>query len=198
MKLNWAERWVVNNPLRILEQRLEVDWLRTTLPLKDGVKLLELGCGRSAGAKLLVEAFQPSRLYALDLDIQMIQKAKAYLSPEDREKIALLVGDALRLPFKDGSLDAVFGFGVLHHVVNWRGSLAEIARVLKIGGAYFFEELYPSVYQNFITKRILVHPLVDRFRSYDLWQGLREVNMPIKKAFEYKKLGILAVAVKQI
>lgn len=197
MKLNWAEKWVVNNPLRVMEQRLEIGWIKETMPLKDGARLLELGCGRGAGAKLIVEAFRPSRLYALDLDIRMVQKAKNYLDPEDQEKITLLVGEALHLPFEDDSLDAAFGFGVLHHVVNWRGALSEIARVLKIGGAYFIEEFYPALYQNFITKHILIHPRVDRFHSHDLRQGLEEVKMPIKKAFEFEKLGILAVAVKR-
>ena len=197
MKLNWAEKWVVNNPLRVLGQRVIVGWMKETMPLKDGARLLELGCGRGAGARLVVDAFSPTRLYALDLDIHMVQKARNYLDPEAREKITLLVGEALRLPFDDGSLDAVFGFGVLHHVVNWRGALSEIARVLKTGGTYFMEEFYPALYQNFMTKRILVHPSVDRFHSHDLRLGFEKAKMPIKKAFEFKKLGILAVAVKR-
>lgn len=197
MKLNWAERWVVNNPLQVLKQRIEVGWLKEKMPLKDGAKLLEIGCGRGAGAKLVVEAFRPSRFYALDLDIRMVQKAKIILAPMGREKLAVFVGNALHLPFENDSLDAVFGFGFLHHVVNWRGALTEIARVLRVGGAYLLEEYYPAVYQNFITKRILLHPRVDRFYSHDLWQGLEKVNMPIKEAFELKKLGILAVAVRK-
>jgi ubiquinone/menaquinone biosynthesis C-methylase UbiE len=197
MKLNWAEKCVVNNPLRVLEQRVEFGWLKATMPLEQGAKVLEVGCGRGAGAKLIVDAFQPSRLYALDLDIHMVRKAKTYLCPRKHEKVALLVGDALHLPFEDNALDALFGFGVLHHVVNWRGALAEMARVLKIGGTYFMEELYPALYQNVVTKHILFHPSTDRFHSSDLRQELQRANMPIKKAVEYRKLGILAVAVRQ-
>jgi ubiquinone/menaquinone biosynthesis C-methylase UbiE len=107
------------------------------------------------------------------------------------------VGDALCLPLKDESMDAVFGFGVLHHVPNWRGSLAEFARVLKVGGVYFMEELYPALYQNAITKRILLHPSEDRFLSHDLRQWLEAVRMPVQDAIECQKLGILGVAVKQ-
>ena len=198
MKLNWVERWVVNNPLRVFEQWLEVGWLKKTMPLEEEALILELGCGRGAGARLIVEAFRPSRLYAFDLDVRMIQKARDYLDPGDYEKVSLFVGDALHLPFETGSLDAAFGFGFLHHVIDWRGALSEISRVLKTGGVYFMEELYPAFYQNFLTRHILLHPEVDRFHSRDLRQGLEDVNMPIGKAVEYKRLGILAVAVKRI
>ena len=59
------------------------------------------------------------------------------------------------------------------------------------------EELYLTLYQNVITKLILYHPRIDRFYSSDLRQELRRVKMPIKKAVQHKKLGILAVAVRQ-
>ncbi len=196
MKLNWVERWVVNNPLHVMQQRFEVGRLKEMMALRPGFRALEVGCGRGAGASLILKEFQPTLLHALDLDIQMVQIAKRYLSPEEREKVSLCAGDIFRLPFKDGTMDAVFGFGVLHHAVDWRGSLAEIARVLKTGGAYFTEEYYPSLYQNFITKRILLHPTRDRFFSRDLREAMKQVKMPIRDAIEFKKLGILGVAVK--
>ena len=196
MKLNWAERWVVNNPFRVIEQRIEIHFLKGMISLKEGMKILEVGCGRGAGARLIHKTFQPSSLYAMDLDIDMVRKAKGYLSPEEREKILLHVGDVFRLPFRDGELDIVFGFGVLHHVLDWRGAAAEIARVLKTGGIYVLEELYPSTYQNFITKHILVHPNEDRFLSHDLREGLESRGLEIRNALELKKIGILAVAVK--
>ena len=197
MKLNWVEKWVVNNPARGLEQRFQTGWLKRKMPLEKGAEILEIGCGRGVGARLIVEAFQPSRLFAFDLDIDMIQKAKRSLPMDAGETISLFVGDALHLPFQKGSLDAVFGFGFLHHVVDWRGALAEIARVLRKGGAYFMEELYPALYQNFITRHLLLHPRVNRFNSGDLRQGLDDLKMPVKEAMELKRWGILAVAVKE-
>ena len=197
MKLNRMERWVVNNPLRVLEQGIQVGWMKKRHPLLPGGTCLELGCGRGAGARLILDAFQPSRLYALDLDSRMVQKAKAYLSPTEHDKITLMVGDAFSLPFAPASLDAVFNFGVLHHVVDWRGALKEVARVLKTGGTFFLEELYPALYQNAITKRFLLHPEEDRFCRDDLWQELEKMKMPFRDALELKKLGVLGVAVKE-
>jgi ubiquinone/menaquinone biosynthesis C-methylase UbiE len=198
MKLNWVERVVANNPFRAALQRGEIRLLKRKVQLKKGAKILEVGCGRGAGARLILKSFQPSLLCALDLDVLMVQKARAYLSADEGKRVSLYVGDVFRLPFKDNVLDAVFGFGVLHHVPDWRGAAAEIARVLKIGGTYFVEEFYPSVYQNFITKHLLVHPEEDRFFSHDLRNALEEIKLPIKEAIDFKKVGIVAVAVKGV
>jgi ubiquinone/menaquinone biosynthesis C-methylase UbiE len=196
MKLNWAERWVVNNPLRVIQQRLEIGWMKNNVSLQSGSIALEIGCGRGEGARLISKNFQPDLLHAMDVDIEMINKAKKRLSPCPVSNVSLYVGDALHLPYRDNILDAVFGFGVLHHIVDWDASLTEITRVLKKGGYYFFEELYPSLYQNFITKHILLHPRQNRFYSKHLCQGFKEAGLLIKDSLEIKKLGILGVAVK--
>ena len=196
MKLNWAERWVVNNPTRVFQQHIEIKWLQQMMPLKAGATILEVGCGRGAGAKLIHRAFKPSQLHILDLDIKMIQGAKTYLSGTTKDMITMYVGDSIDLPFKSDTLDALFGFGFLHHVPNWRRALSEIARVLKSGGVYYMEELYPSLYQNVITKRILLHPEHDRFTSKDLQVELDAAGLSLINSFELKKMGILGVAVK--
>ena len=196
MKLNWAERWVVNNPLRVIQQRVEMRWLRKKRYLKPGAVVLEVGCGRGAGAGLILGEFQPSVLQAMDLDIEMIGKARDYLSPEQGRRISFYVGDVLRLPYKDGALDAVFAFGVLHHVPDWQAALGEIARVLTTGGTYFMEEIYPSLYQNFITKHILLHPRENRFLGQDLKKAIKGAQLHLDSHLEIEKIGILGVLVK--
>jgi ubiquinone/menaquinone biosynthesis C-methylase UbiE len=197
MKLNWAERWVANSPTQVLKQKLELRWMKSTQSLAEGAKVLEVGCGRGVGARLINESFRPSLLHALDLDVRMVLKAKAHLAAGDEERISLSVGNVFRLPFKDNAMDAVFGFGILHHVQNWRGAVREIARVLKTGGHYFIEELYPTLYQNFITKHILLHPKEDRFFSHDLRDALDKAGIPLNKTREVKKAGIIGIAIKK-
>ncbi len=196
MKLNWAERLVVNNPVRVMIQRLIVRWIGKTVAADPAARVLEVGCGRGAGACLILEKFRPALLHALDLDRRMIRQALGYLTPEQLGRISLYVGDVYRLPYRDASLDGVFGFGVLHHLPDWRGGLKEIARVLKPGGYYFLEEFYPQFYQNFLARRLFLHPEDDRFYSRDLRQGLEECGLSLRCCLEQKQLGILAVVSK--
>jgi len=197
VKLNWAERLVVNNPVRVRIQDLIIRWIKGVIELPPQARILEIGCGRGAGACLLQDHFHPGSLHAFDLDQRMILLAQKYLRPEYRDRISLYVGDALTLPYRDGALDAVFGFGVLHHLPDWRGGLTELARVLKPGGIYFLEEFYPQFYQNFLARRLFLHPEHDRFYSPDLHRALTEAGFILKGCLEQNLLGILAVAVKQ-
>jgi ubiquinone/menaquinone biosynthesis C-methylase UbiE len=197
MKLNWAERWVVNNPSRVFQQGIELRWLHRRMPLKPGALVLEVGCGRCAGAGLILKEFQLDEVYAMDLDLEMIRKAEEYLPSRQRKRVFMHTADVTHLPYQSGFFDAVFGFGVLHHVPDWQCGLSEIARVLKSGGVYFMEELYPTLYQNFITKHILLHPEHDRFTSSDLKAALQAQGLSIEAVVEVKAVGILAVVVKK-
>jgi ubiquinone/menaquinone biosynthesis C-methylase UbiE len=196
MKLNLAERLMVNNPVRVMIQRRIIRWLAKTASPGPGARLLEVGCGRGAGAALLLEKFQPAALYALDVDRRMVRQAQASLHPEQQRRLFLSVADALCLPYRGGVLDGVFGFGVLHHLPDWQGGLAEIARVLKTGGFYFLEEYYPAFYQNFLTRRLFRHPETDRFEGGALRRGLKDAGFSLVACLEQRHSVILAVAIK--
>jgi ubiquinone/menaquinone biosynthesis C-methylase UbiE len=188
---------VVNNPVRVMIQRRIIKWIKGVTRIASQARILEIGCGRGAGARLIQEEFHPATLHAFDLDQRMIRLAGRYLKAKSKDKICLYVGDATTLPYRDGVLDAVFGFGVLHHVPDWQQGLREIARVLKPGGIYFLEEFYPQFYQNFLARRLFLHPEHDRFDSHDFRAALAEAGFEIQGRLEQKMLGILAVAVKQ-
>lgn len=196
MKLNWAERWVVNSPPRVMEQKVEIMLFSAMRPLAPGARVLEIGCGRGAGAALIYKKFRPSLLLAQDLDIRMIRLAQRHLWG-GTANISLSVADACRIPFQNEAFDAVFGFGFLHHVPDWQQALREVVRVLKTGGAYYLEELYPGLYQNVVTRRILLHPQKNRFKSRDLRTELKKIDLPIRQALEVGRLGVLGVAVKR-
>jgi ubiquinone/menaquinone biosynthesis C-methylase UbiE len=196
MKLNWIERVFVNSPLRLAIQHLEINWFQSIMPLEPGAQILEIGCGRGAGARLILDHFKPAHLYLMDVDPAMIQKAGDHLNSNYQNTVSFCVGNATALPLADQSMDAAFGFGFLHHVMAWRNSLIETARVLKIGGIYYMVEYYPSLYQNFVTKRILSHPERDRFSSRDLRKAFIDVDIALNHTFELKRWGILGVGIK--
>jgi ubiquinone/menaquinone biosynthesis C-methylase UbiE len=197
MKANWLERQIVNSPIRLLIQdQIILRWIRSKVDLPAGERFLEIGCGRGAGAGLLLREFRPGAIHAMDLDEDMIGEARRYVTPAQRQRIHLYVGDAMHLPHRDGAMDAVFGFGVLHHLPDWRGGMQEIARVLRPGGIYFLEEFYPAFYLNFLVRRLVTHPEEDRFISQDLRQALAAHGLPIQHTLEIKQLGLLAICRK--
>jgi ubiquinone/menaquinone biosynthesis C-methylase UbiE len=197
VKLNPLERRFVTSPLRRAMQALVVRWFQAVKPLAPGARVLEIGCGAGAGARMVARQFAPGRLVLIDLDLEMVRLARRTLAAAPPTTISLCVADAVRLPLCSAAVDAVFGFGFLHHVPAWRESLTEVHRVLSPGGIYYLEEYYPSLYQNLITRRLAVHPEDDRFGSRDLKEAFDRVGISLQYAFELKRMGILGVGVKK-
>ena len=96
-----------------------------------GQRLLEVGCG--LGTDLLQFARGGAAVTGVDLtpsSIELVKKRFAlYGLPVEAQ-----VADAEHLPFTDGTFDAVYSFGVLHHTPNTPRSVSEVFRVLKPGG----------------------------------------------------------------
>lgn len=57
---------------------------------------------------------------------------------DETRKARYLLGDALELPFADGSFDVVCAMDFLEHVDHPARVVAEVSRVLKPGGVFFF------------------------------------------------------------
>ncbi|MEV6791473.1 methyltransferase domain-containing protein [Streptomyces sp. NPDC051320] len=89
--------------------------------------LLELGAGPGAVTRRLRAALPELSVVALDVDEQLLAHGTA-------EGAAKTVGDAGRLPLRDGSVDAVLLRYVLQHLPDPKPALAEVARVLRPGG----------------------------------------------------------------
>jgi len=196
MKLNQAERLMVNNPVRAFMQLQIVRWMKSRDSLGPGARILEIGCGRGVGVVLLKRYFRPCSTVALDMDDRMIQMARQRLGGLPRSAATFCVGETTHLPFKDGRFDAVFSFGMLHHVLNWRAALKQIARVLTKEGCFFMEEYFPGSYQNILTRHILKHPDQDRFVGPDLVLAIESAGLNLIHRFEIRGFGILGVSRK--
>ena len=196
MKLNLPERLFVNSPLRYLIQQREIRFLKRLCNLKAGTRCLEIGCGHGAGARILLKTFQPDRLDALDIDPVMIRLAAKRRPLWTVDRLFFLVGDAQQLPYADASMDAVFNFGIIHHLEEWQQGIREVVRVLKNGGGFYFEEIYPALYANVITSRFLDHPTENRFHGPEYRAALQAEGLRLVPGYRETRFGILGVAVK--
>ena len=116
---------------------LTVDFAR--LGLRAGDRVLDLGCG---GGRHAFEAHRRgAHTVALDRNGGDTKDAAAMLAamrlageaPADVLGTAVN-GDALGLPFADGTFDKVIAAEVLEHVPDHRAAVTELARVLRPGG----------------------------------------------------------------
>ena len=79
----------------------------------------------------------------------------------------------------DGSYDAVFDFGIIHHIPDWRAAVAEAARVLTPGGRFYFEEVTAHALNRPTYRRLFDHPTDDRFTAQQFLQELRRHDLLI-------------------
>jgi len=163
MLLNRYEYALINNPVRAALQRyFEAPRLLRMVGRMKGGRALEVGCGRGVGADLILRVFGADTVDAFDLDPTMVARARARLGRYG-SRVRLWVGDAASISAPDTTYDAVFDFGIIHHVPDWRRALAEVHRVLKPGGCFYAEEVLSTFIGHPLTRRVLEHPQNDRF-----------------------------------
>lgn len=118
-------------PWRAFTGRVVLPWaLQGLRPEGEG---LEIGAGSGAMAFELLSSFPILRMTVTDYDEEMLDRAKRILAPFS-DRVTIQQADATKLPFEEGSYDAVFSFIMLHHVMAWEDALREAVRVLRPGG----------------------------------------------------------------
>jgi ubiquinone/menaquinone biosynthesis C-methylase UbiE len=159
MKLNRFEFLLMNNPLRaLIQRRIEFPLL---LKMADPGRLdrvLEIGCGAGTATRLIQQHLNPRRLTAIDLDERMIRIARQH---DPHGHAAYRVMSISALGFADNAFDAVFDFGSLHHLPDWREALAELKRVLAPGGQLIMEDLSIESFSGFpglAYRPLMIHP----------------------------------------
>jgi 2-polyprenyl-3-methyl-5-hydroxy-6-metoxy-1,4-benzoquinol methylase len=115
-------------------------------------RLLDWGCGWGQVTALMLERgvdvhafdYRPAEAGAGEAALERFPEIVCTFSPEP-----------VALPFDDSSFDAVLSCGVLEHVQDPAGSLAELHRVLRPGGRLYVTKL-PNrrSYLEWLAKRI--------------------------------------------
>ncbi|HUO47485.1 MAG TPA: class I SAM-dependent methyltransferase [Acidimicrobiales bacterium] len=116
---------------------LTVDYDR--LGVRRGERLLDLGCG--FGRHAFEAARRGAKVVAVDAAADEVGQVRATIGAmldagEIRadDEAGAVQGNALALPFADGSFDRVIASEVLEHIPDDAAAMAELARVLRPGG----------------------------------------------------------------
>ena len=105
-----------------------LDWLA---PAK-GLRWLDVGCGNGAFTELLAGRCAPAHVKGVDPSEGQLAFARTRFA--GARDVGFSLGDAMALPFPDGSFDAVASALVLFFIPDPAKGVAEMARVIRPGG----------------------------------------------------------------
>ena len=115
------------------------------LRLKPDSHVLEIGAGSGFYSVEAARAIPNGHLELLDLQAEMLEKARVKIENADLRNVGCTVADASGVtPFADESFDAVFMVTVLGEVKQQGEFLREARRVLRRGGTLSISEHLPD------------------------------------------------------
>ena len=177
MKLTCFEKWFMNSARHTRHTEQTVLALLEHVSLPPQPRCLEIGCGQGVVTRVLAERCD-ARVVASDYDPAQVAVAQERLA-DLGGPVEFRVVDARVMPFDDAAFDAVFSFGVLHHIPGaWREAVAETARVLKPGGWFVFTELVVSTWASRLMERLL--PRLDRLDETALHACLAQNDLGLR------------------
>jgi len=126
--VNHLERYLRVAPVSLaLERAIEVRWF-VSLPIQEPV--LDLGCGDGLFAE---RTFDQPLTVGIDFNVDELRRAAGLGAYR-----ALCAADAAHLPFLNGSFASVVSNSVLEHFGDLPAAMAEVRRVLRTDGRFWF------------------------------------------------------------
>jgi len=196
MKLNALEFALMNNPVRAASQRyLETPLLTGPDGTLAGKRVLEVGCGRGVGIEILL-ARGAASVAGFDLDPEMVALAQQHLAKYGDTRACVFVGDAAVIATPDASFDAVVDYGIIHHIPSWPQALHEIARVLRPGGTFYFEDLFRGFISAWPIRALFDHPQATQFTAAAFRAALGATGLSVRQWRELGAWGVMGRADK--
>lgn len=174
------------------------------LPLKSGMRVLDLGTGSGYLAFALAAAHPDIEITGLDIVEQALDVSRKRAANEQLANLHFVSYDGMRFPFADGAFDLTVSRYALHHFPEIRSSIAEIGRVLAADGSFFLSDPAPNDNdaERFVDAYMQLKPDGHiRFYARDEWdalctaQGMRRtdafdsvIRFPRKKDARYDAL----------
>ena len=113
----WQENFLdLSAPLR------PADWL--------GRLVLDAGCG--FGRHSFFAARYGAEVVAMDSSVDAVMSTVR--NTETLQRVHVIQGDVFRPPFREGTFDIVFSYGVLHHLDRPRDAFESMGRLVAAGG----------------------------------------------------------------
>jgi demethylmenaquinone methyltransferase / 2-methoxy-6-polyprenyl-1,4-benzoquinol methylase len=206
---------LMNDILSMGQVRLWRHTVKRVLGALPGERVLDLAAG--TGTSTVTFASSGADCVACDFSLGMLQAGKSRGLPGTSGRVGFAAGDAMRLPFKNDSFDAVtISFG-LRNVHETQAALEEMYRVTRPGGRLvvceFSRITVPPIdmlYRRYLTgvlpavaRRVARNPVAYEYLAESItdWPGQRELADIIRAAgwssvrWRNITLGVVAIHV---
>jgi SAM-dependent methyltransferase len=141
---HFNEQWQLQNDAAVLYERhlvpaVTAGWaavLLERMSLHQGERVLDVACGTGVVARAAAERVgRTGRVGAMDINSGMLAVARSLPASQAAASVRWLTGSALGLPFLTRSFDAVLCQLGLQFFPDRSAALAEMRRVLVVGGS---------------------------------------------------------------
>lgn len=112
--------------------------------LKDGMRILEVGCGFGGNISSLCDRYSNLELVGLNIDARQLARARELVQPRNNNKVEFVCADACEIPFADSSFDAVIAVECIFHFPSRERFFKEAQRVLKSPGSLALSDFVPQ------------------------------------------------------
>lgn len=167
------------------------------LDLDENSLVLDAGSGTGIVTLGFEDAgFRTKKTIALDLSFNSLEIAREQFEKEkeiDEEKIAIVQGNVLKLPFADETFDLVLTCGVLEYVPLDEG-LREMARVIKTGAKLVLIPVKPSLVGSVleVLYKFKTHPVESvRQTAQQYFNIVDDYEFPITEPIGWSKMIFL-------
>jgi 2-polyprenyl-3-methyl-5-hydroxy-6-metoxy-1,4-benzoquinol methylase len=143
--------------------------------MKEGDKVLELGCGIGTGAVVL-KSRKNINLTATDLSVKFINFARRKYA---HTGISFEIQDSTQLKYRDATFDVVTSMGMLEHLPSPMRSVDEMLRVLKPHGKLII------VFPNWFSWFKIIKALLNIKKKEYFTNNRREMVLWLLKSFFY-------------
>jgi ubiquinone/menaquinone biosynthesis C-methylase UbiE len=123
----------LNDPVRLSREDPDVIWKE--LALADPRVLVDIGAGTGFFAVPFSRRLARGRVYACDLQEEMLAWMREHLPADVRDRIVPVRMEETRVPLEDGNADLVYMINLHHELEDPAAIMGEAYRLLKRGGA---------------------------------------------------------------
>lgn len=122
----------LNDPARFEREDPEIIWRE--LALADPRVVVDIGAGTGFFAVPFGRKLASGRMYACDLQEEMLAWMREHLPADVRDRVILVRMEESRVPLDDGIADLVYMINVHHELEDVAAIMGESYRLLKRGG----------------------------------------------------------------